>query len=162
MRALLAGLVAALAVVLNPLAACDWLVPVHYDYSEADMRAAVEGKWELVDGDTHTPITIKEASAPVHASAGLISTASACGGSRSFVAEAHACEPVSRMTLTATADDGTVLDGELIVPGPTFRAGELEIRGTLRGEKITSAIEIGRDGKVINAFDNQGVKLRRR
>jgi hypothetical protein len=145
MRLLVPGFVAAVAFLLNPLYACNTLLG--YDFGEREMHRAIEGNWTVVHGDKRTSLAIAEAHEAVHASAGLIAPAAACGH-RSFVTEAAACVETSRMALVATAGPGQTLTGELVVVGTSFDSAQLQLDGKLDGEDISIEAMIAPDGRV--------------
>jgi hypothetical protein len=118
------------ALVLDPMATFKDPDPP-LTFGEPEMRAAVEGTWELIDGDQHERLVITEASKVGHSSRGWIKRAAACG-KRSFVRSAHACVDMTRMELDVRLA-GTHRHGALVVEGANFRAAELTVDLGLRG-----------------------------
>src|SRR5512140_605696 len=92
---------------LSPVAIW-WSVTPHYDYGDTELRAAVEGTWQLTTTTgRNLTFTIRQAKETerTHASRGLVQSAAACGH-RTLVRSAEACMDVSEMPLviaTATA-----------------------------------------------------------
>src|SRR4051812_36656590 len=84
--------------VLEP--GCEAVGGPNWQYGEVEMRAAVEGTWELTIADTKWTLEIKQRDKGERAEreTGLVKSAAACG-SRSFVRNAHACESLSAMPI---------------------------------------------------------------
>jgi len=128
------------AMIVNPLFACD-AADSSFHYTEADMRAAIEGTWRL-QLPAHDKIPAREIKFSIreakdameqHAAhhAGLVRAASACS-QRSFVQSAGACLDESDMVLdvrvAGTKPSGAAWSGRLIVPGMHFDVGWAELR----------------------------------
>jgi hypothetical protein len=109
-----------------------------YDFGAPEMRAAVEGTWQLTIASPGAPprtITFTVAQAApfpeVHATRGLVRPAAACGR-RSLVKAASACIDSTNMSLdvTAIADGRPQLQtkqGTFMVNGMRFRSGYLRV-----------------------------------
>jgi hypothetical protein len=128
---------------LNPNLACD--AGDQFQYSEADMRAAVEGTWLVnftASDGTPTQVTLRidegSGSPTSLRPGGLVRSAYACG-SRTFVKSAAACVDASEMPLAITfvAGDGAYASatwsGNFVVPSTVFTLGLLSLNlGDLR------------------------------
>jgi len=128
------------AMIVNPFFACDFGdEDTSFHYTEADMRAAIEGTWRLqLPAHGKIPareikLSIREAKGAMeqHAAhhAGLVRTASACS-QRSFVRTAGACMDESDMMLdvrVAGTKAGDGWSGRLIVPGMRFHTAWAEL-----------------------------------
>ncbi len=131
MRTPLLLVLAAGALVLDPASAC--IGSPSYTFGEHELRAAVEGTWQLTitspkgSAETYT-LAITESDKPQHAARAWIKSAAACG-SRSFVRNASACMDTTRMPLDVRIVAGPATDGsgELMVVGTKFEGAELRL-----------------------------------
>lgn len=107
-----------------------------WQYGETEMRAAVEGTWELTITDQGVAkkwtLGIKQSDKADRAEreTGLVRSAAACG-SRSFVKNAHACGSMSAMPIEIAVLDGPeklAAGGRFYVGSTRFERGSLEIR----------------------------------
>ncbi|HEY0252060.1 MAG TPA: hypothetical protein VGC41_11065 [Kofleriaceae bacterium] len=97
-----------------------------FDYDEADMKHAIEGRWKLAYGGHTVELAITEGRDPErHSSRGWLNAAEACG-TRSFVNTADACVDLSRMSVSV-ATGAARTHGTFTVMGESFRAGNFEV-----------------------------------
>ena len=157
---------AVLGFFINPGLACS-PSDSGYKFGEAEMRAAVEGTWQLsfvADGGAIGSLTvqIRERSEKLDSgtalrsdrrqTAGFIRTAAACG-SRTFLGSAGACEDLSEMPLDVSyvAGDavyqGVPMGGIFRAFGTTFGGGELDF-GSANGFTVYAVIRA--DGTVFS------------
>lgn len=128
--------VVALAVlVLNPVFG---LLSDDYDFGAPELRAAVEGTWQLTIASPSAPprtitFTLAQGAEPpdVHATRSLVRPAAACGH-RSLVKAASACIDSTNMSLDVTVIAGGLPQarsgrGMFVVGGTRFRSGDLRI-----------------------------------
>lgn len=136
------------AIVLGTLALNPWFgcTQPSYDYSEADMKRVIEGRWRLTFDKRTLDLTITEAH-PVerHASGGLVQSAAACG-SRSFVNTASACYDSSTMEVEVATATGKNR-GRFTVAGLRFDRGFFDVEI----DKLFISAELGADGQIIAA-----------
>ncbi len=136
-------LAALAAFFVNPMFAC--VVEPEFQYGVEEMRAAVEGTWELAltfsDGRAQAvTVAIEQDDAPASptaAAAGtersLVRPAAACG-TRTLVKSAEACGSSTEMPLAVTFLGGdeslrsTVMSGNFVVRSLLFSRGDLSIR----------------------------------
>jgi hypothetical protein len=132
---------------LNPGIACS---PVddeaHFQYGEAEMRAAVEGTWQIDllasnGSQSNATVQIVEATERKDGSAflrsgkqrGLIRSAAACGG-QSFIKSAGACTTESRLALEVAYVSGDQrfqnagMSGDFMIGSETLIPGRLELQ----------------------------------
>lgn len=122
-RTIVLGTVLLAILALNPMFGC---FATHFDYSEADMKKAIEGRWKLTIDRRELEMTVRETkSVQRHASNGLVNSAAACG-TRSFVNTAEACIDASSMDVDV-AIAGVINHGTFRVFGTTFERGNLEV-----------------------------------
>lgn len=161
----------AAVLILDPMGLWDDAIgKPTFDYSEADMRQAVEGSWELtltrqLDGKPREARTVrftivqatKQFEQLGQRSRGLVRSANACG-SRTLVRSAAACIPTSSMPLELVALDAssTKMHGQLMVIGASWFEARLDLR--LGGELRVGA-ELDRHGKITNASANEGYQV---
>jgi|GEM_PF-2854643 len=120
--------------VLSPWSA--WFGDLGFDYGLPEVRAAVEGTWQLTapsPGGAASTVTFTIAQgrdpAQTHAARALVRSAAACG-SRSFVRPASACIDATYMPLEvqlAGAPKPLSEPGMFIVVGTSFHDGELHV-----------------------------------
>jgi len=145
---LVIGLVVLGVLVLNP-----WfgLTATRFDYGAAELRAAVEGRWQLTISAAHQPTRVvtftvaQGREVEQSAARGLVRSAAACG-TRSLVKSAEACMDVTRMPLELKLASGEVdgeLRGELSVYGTAFRAAAITV---MRGGARWLEAKISREG----------------
>jgi hypothetical protein len=133
----IAMVLGALMFLLNPNLACD--AGDQFQYSEADMRAAVEGTWLVnftASDGTATQVTLRidegSGSPTSLRPGGLVRSAYACG-SRTFVKSAAACIDVSLMPLNVgvvagdSAYAGATWSGTFTVMSQVFGSGLLSL-----------------------------------
>jgi hypothetical protein len=148
---ILVGVACAAAVlVLSP-----WrLFGPSFDFGTEEMRAAVEGTWQLTvertDGTSRElTFTLRQAADEDRTAArGLVGTAAACG-KRSLVRTAGACldrtvMPLELRLVRGDAGDASALTASLQVWGPTFSRGALIL---MRGKASWEEAEIFPDGR---------------
>jgi hypothetical protein len=156
---------AVLAFLLNPGIACSPSdEDAQFEYGEAEMRAAVEGTWELGllagDGTRSTlSLRIVEATEKKDGSAllrpdklrGLIRSAAACG-SQSFVKPAGACISESTMPIEVAYLSGdqrfqnVAMSGLFIIPSEKLIPGRLELQlGDMRANATVTPQGIASD-----------------
>ncbi len=113
-----------------------------YDFDEAELRAAIEGTWKLVDGAHAIRFSVKEAREARHSSRGFVRAAAACGH-RTFVRSAEACMDTTEMTLDVELIAGAhgTASGRLFVGGTRFESADLELE--LDGELVTARVAPG-------------------
>ncbi len=146
MRRLLLSL-AVLAFFINPGIACSSSDEGGFEYGEADMRAAVEGQWQLAwsaPGRASVSATVQISEASGQADRGVAATrstgqrgrfirAAAACCSRTFVKSAAACVDMSRMDLQVAYVSGesalqnATLAGSFMVGSLTFRSGYMQL-----------------------------------
>ncbi len=118
--------VVALAVlVLDPL---GFFGP-RFEYGEAEMRAAVVGRWHATVNGRDYDLAIDQATdrdLTRVESHGWVPTAGACG-TRSLIKEAGACGDGTQMPLIVADSEGRLARGDFIVPGLSFRDGWLKV-----------------------------------
>jgi hypothetical protein len=147
-RTIKLAVVAAVAVavlVLSPWSA--WFGDDAFDYGLPEVRAAVEGTWQLTvsppGGPAHTTtFTLAQGRdvAQTHAARALVQPAAACG-TRSLVRPAGACVDMTTMPLdiqVAGAPKPEAEQGLFLVFGTTFRSGELHV--ALDGVTVSAMI----------------------
>ncbi|HET7505253.1 MAG TPA: hypothetical protein VFK02_29745 [Kofleriaceae bacterium] len=152
------------ALVLNP-----WFgVTSGYDYGAPEMRAAIEGTWQLTLAPGDGPrreitFRIAQGAEPKQpqASSGLVRPAAACG-SRSLVRNAEACMDLSEMPLEITVIDGgpparEVGSARFMVPGTTFTKGWLEAQ--IADVVVTGSVTPSGEASGVSARETDG-KLR--
>ena len=128
MRLLVTAIALVAALVLSPMSACDRF---EFHFGAAELRAAVEGTWQLTVPHRQ-PITfeLRQSATPEHASRGWIRTAAACGD-RSLVRNADACETFTTMPLDVAIVGGLPRDtkarGQVIVSGGELVAASLDL-----------------------------------
>jgi hypothetical protein len=124
MRRVIALGLGLIVLVLSPIAYLWW--PPSFHYGDAELRAAVEGTWQL-EGPRPLTFSIRQAKAATHSSVGrgLVRPAAACG-SRTLVRAAEACMDVSEMPLEVATSAGPG-SGSFIVTSTEFRAGQLSL-----------------------------------
>lgn len=136
------------ALVLGTLALDPWFgcARPSYDYSEADMKRAIEGRWRLAFDKRAIELTITEAH-PVerHASRGLVQSAAACG-SRSFVNTASACYDSSTMEVEVATPTGKNR-GRFTVAGLQFDRGFFDVEI----DKLYISAQLRPDGEIVAA-----------
>jgi hypothetical protein len=129
------GGIALAVLVLNP-----WFwksLGLDYDFGTSELRAAVEGTWQLTVTPKDAPeemvtFTLSQGSTvrQDHASRTLVRSADACG-KRSLVKTARACLDTTTMPLEVRIADGAargrVGSGQLHVDGTRFVEGALSI-----------------------------------
>lgn len=138
----LALLPAAIAFLLNPSACSDNSEP-QYQYGAEEMRAAVEGTWDLAlkldTGETATlALTIEQAkataSAPKDTGPELLRAAHACG-TRTLIASADACADSSEMPLKVEYLSGDTSIGNAVLwdeaRGPASIFGNFRVNSLL-------------------------------
>jgi hypothetical protein len=163
----LASAVAIPVLVLDLIGLFDDVGGPTWHYDDADMRAAVEGTWEMttVANGVHQKWTIEVRQAGEAArserSSGLVRSAAACG-SRSFVRSAHACESISGMPLeVAVQGRDQPAYGHLMVFGTRFAEARLDITIGTRDHQITgTAATIDAGGNVIEMSSAGGSLVR--
>ena len=149
---------AVLGFFINPGLACS-PSDSGYQFGEAEMRAAVEGTWQLsfvADGGAISSLTvqIRESSEKLDSgtalrsdrrrTAGFIRAAAACG-SRTFLRSAGACADMSEMPLDVSYVAGDVtyqgvpMGGIFRTSGTTFGGGGLEF-GCTNGFTVNASI----------------------
>lgn len=98
-RQILSAALSLLVLVINPTFGCSSPPDEKYNFSEADMRAAVAGKYAgSFNGTSETvTLTLDEAAAN---SASAAPSLSACGRSFLFVKPAAACVPLTTMAVS--------------------------------------------------------------
>jgi hypothetical protein len=101
----------------------------HFDYGEPELRAAIEGTWQLtMQGRAPITLELREARASkTQSSRGWVRSAAACSH-RSLVRSAEACMDSTQMDLavTVTPADATAT-GQLGVNDTSFRVGQLQL-----------------------------------
>jgi hypothetical protein len=122
--------------VLNPVFGV--LSGPDYEFGAAELRAAVEGTWQLTIAAPGAPqrtitFTLAQGAEPAepHAAWHLVRPAAACG-SRSLVKTAGACGDLTNMPLEVTVIAGGVpqqhpLQGRFMVDGTRFHSGDLRV-----------------------------------
>jgi len=141
------------------LAMDDSTLP-HWQYDDADLRAAIEGTWQLDYGGRTITLLVKQATRPVaarapkaartlgaHAALTLVPSAAACNHDRTFVRDAAACLDTTAMPLRIAISTGGVAEGSFTVHGERFRGGWLRFRF----DGIALEAEILPDGQVNRA-----------
>jgi uncharacterized cupin superfamily protein len=157
----IAVVLGALMFLLNPNLACDDGGP-QFQYGEAEMRAAVEGNWQVTftaSNGTQTQVTLRiEEGTGTQTSlrpGGLVRAAYACG-SRTFVRSAAACVDGSTMPLAVTvvAGDSTYANatwsGTFDVPSTVFASGSGMLNLSF-GDWYLLAM-VSPDGSVTNVY----------
>lgn len=134
-----------------------------WQYGEAEMRAAVEGTWELSVTDHKKQqkkwvLAIKQSDKAERAERGLVKSAAACGG-RTFVRSAHACSATSQMPIEITVLEGdkVPVSGRFYVEGETFTAGGLDVHlgkdpMDFRNLVASATARIDPGGKVVDLY----------
>jgi hypothetical protein len=121
-RKLVLGTVLFAILAVNPMFGC---FAVHFDYSEADMKKAIEGQWKLTIDHRELEMSVREAkSVKRHASNGIVNSAAACG-TRSFMNTAEACIDASSMDVEIVIA-GVTSHGTFRVFSTSFERGLLE------------------------------------
>jgi hypothetical protein len=138
---------AVLTFLLNPGIACSPSdEEAHFQYGEVEMRAAVEGIWQIDllasnGSQSSGTVQIVEATERKDGSAilqsgkqrGLIRSAAACGG-QSFIKSAGACTTASRMGLEVVYISGDQrfqnvrMSGDFIISSESLIPGRLELQ----------------------------------
>jgi hypothetical protein len=123
-RAIALGL-GLVVLVVSPLV--YFSLPPSFDYGDAELRAAVEGTWQL-EGPRPLTLTIRQAKAATHSSAerGLVKSAAACGH-RTLVRSAEACMDLSEMPLEVATSAGPA-SGTFTVVSTEFSSGQLTLK----------------------------------
>lgn len=139
-------LVFAAALLLNPIAGCEYFAG--YDYGAKEMKAAVAGTWTVkTKAGQEVTFEVDVGNAQRHSSRGFIESAAACSH-RTMVSSAEACMDVTEMKLTLIAVRGDVpTDATFGVYSTHFAKGELSMKV---GDEYVSA-HVSPDGKVLDA-----------
>jgi hypothetical protein len=150
---------------LNPGFACGPAEP-QFNYSAADMLAAVEGTWSFTimpEGAANSvQVTVKVEQAAMAPGAQaraparfvLVRTADACGV-RTLVKSAGACVDLSEMPLTVTYLTGdssfanAPLSGTFLVNGTDFAPANTDLELVLGGYHVHA--QVFPDGTILNA-----------
>lgn len=156
-----AVVVAAGVLVIDPM---NFFGGPDWQYGETEMRAAVEGTWELSitddKGESKTwVLAIKQSDKADRAErSGLVRSAAACGG-RTFVRSAHACSESSQMPIEITVLEGDKVpaSGRFYVEGETFIAGGLDVNlgkdpMDYRNLVASASARIDPSGKVVDLY----------
>jgi hypothetical protein len=155
----------AVALIVNPYLACS-SSEEDFDYSEADMKAAILGDWQgnaELDGESVAfTVSLEQASAKSKTQSIAPPLVKPQCGSRSFVKPAAACYSQSFMPLVGTITSSNpglngAVTGELSAAGSLDRANlnlELEdgrtLSGTLDGDEVTDGTV--HDSQLVGTF----------
>lgn len=144
-----------------------------WQYGEPEMRAAIEGTWELTIADRDGTkkswkLDIRQSDKADRAErAGIVKSAAACGD-RTFVRSAHACGVMSMMPIEITSlEDPTrqPFRGRFFVPGPVFTRGQLDItvgpNEDYRKEIASASATIDPRGKVLKVSAGRPMEIER-
>lgn len=152
MFAMTVGMLVLVVDVVGPLFGYE-----NWRYGEDEMRAAVEGTWELTiaepDGTTKTwKLGIRQRGTAARAERdGWIRSAAACGD-RTFVRSAHACITASSMPIEIAVlerPDTPPVSGEFYVNGTTFKRGHLTMHLGSDQQRLHVGASIDPTGKVL-------------
>jgi hypothetical protein len=156
---------AVIAFLLNPGFACSPSDDsTQFEYGETEMRAAVEGTWEMVlqassGARSSLTVQIAEATEKKDGSAllrpdrrrGLIRSAAACG-SQSFIKPAGACVSESTMPIEVAYVSGdqrfqnVVMSGLFVIPSEKLIPGRIELQlGDMRASATVTPQGIASD-----------------
>lgn len=140
----------AAALVLNPIAGCEYLTS--YEYGAREMKAAVAGTWTVkTKAGREVTFKVDVGKAERHSSHGWIHSASACSH-RSMVSTAEACIDSTEMKLKLIVASGDVpTEATFRVHGTHFSQGELSM---MIGTEYVAA-QVSPTGKVLGTYNGE-------